>query len=132
MRWKRKTSNPINAKEFTYEILLSKGYGKLTRKAEKIFVILAENAIRKKPYYNDDDRKDCLQTSYLNLFTNWKSFNPDKTTNAFAYFTEIHKRSSTEMLNELYFKKGLKKEDQKYVKTISINSTNNGNGLYNI
>jgi hypothetical protein len=132
MRWKKKATNPINAKELTYEVLLSKGLGKLTSRAKKMFIILAEHAIHKKPYYDAEDKKDCLQTAYLNIFTNWQSFNPDKTNNAFAYFTEVHKRSSTEMLNELYFKKGLKKDEQKYIKTISINSTNNGNGLYNI
>ena len=29
-------------------------------------------------------------------------------------------------------KKGLNKDDQKYIKTISINSINNGNGMYNV
>lgn len=132
MGWKINPNNPINAKEFTYEILVSKGLGKLTRKSEKMLVLLAEGALRKKTYFYEEDKKDCLQTSYLNMFTNWQSFNPDKTINAFAYFTEIHKRSTTEMINTLYMKKGLKKEEQSYIKTISINSTNNGQGLYNV
>jgi hypothetical protein len=127
-----KKKNPINAIKFTYEIIISKGLGKLTRKSENMLIMLAERAIRKKTYFYEEDRKDCLQTSYLNLFTNWQSFNPDKTTNAFAYFTEIHKRSTTEEINRLYMKKGLKKEEQKYVKTVSINSSNSGQGLYNV
>jgi hypothetical protein len=124
--------NPVNAKQFTYEILISKGIGKLTRKAENMIVILGEGAIRKKEYYYEEDRKDCLQTSYLNMLTNWYNFNPDKTTNAFAYFTEIHKRSTAEEMTRLYMKKGLKKEEQKNVKLLSMNSTNNGQGLYNV
>ena len=124
--------NPVNAKQFTYEILISKGIGKLTRKAENMIVILGEGAIRKKEYYYEEDRKDCLQTSYLNMLTNWYNFNPDKTTNAFAYFTEIHKHSTAEEMTRLYMKKGLKKEEQKNVKLLSMNSTNNGQGLYNV
>lgn|SRR6185369_16559780 len=123
---------PVNAKKFTYQILISKGKGKLTRMAEKMLIDLAYNAIRKKNYYIEDDKKDCLQTSIFNMLNNWHNFNPDKTDNAFAYFTEIHKRSTTEMINTLYMKKGLKKDEQKYIKLISINSANNGQGMHNV
>lgn len=122
----------VNAKKFTYQILISKGRGKLTRNAEKMIFDLATNAIRKKPYFLQEDKEDALQTSLFNMLNNWLSFNPDKTENAFAYFTEIHKRSTTESINNFYMKKGLKKEEQKYIKCISINSTNNGNGMYNV
>ena len=82
--------NPVNAKKFTYQILLSKGKGKLTRLAEQMIVDLAYNAIRKKTYYLQEDKEDALQTSLFNMLNNWMSFNPEKTDNAFAYFTEIH------------------------------------------
>ena len=124
--------NPVNAKKFTYQILLSKGKGKLTKPAEKMIVDLAYNAIRKKTYYLQEDKEDALQTSLFNMLNNWLSFNPEKTENAFAYFTEIHKRSTTESINGFYMKKGLKKEEQKYIKCISINSVNNGQGMYNV
>ncbi len=124
--------NPVNAKKFTYQILISKGRGKLTRAAEKMIVDLAYNAIRKKTYYINEDKEDALQTSLFNMLNNWLSFNPDKTENAFAYFTEIHKRSTVESINTFYMKKGLKKEEQKYIKCISINSVNNGQGMYNV
>ena len=51
---KKRKKNPVDDTEFTYEILLSKGIGKLTRKAEKNIVILVENAI-KKTYYKFDN-----------------------------------------------------------------------------
>jgi len=94
--------------------------------------ILGQHAIRKNNYTLQEDKEDCLQLSYLTIFTKWTSFNPDKTINAFAYFSEVHKRATAEMLNKIYFKKGISEKQQKYVKTLSINSTNNGNGLYNI
>lgn len=125
---------PVPAMEFTYQIILSKGLGVLTKKSEKMIVDLANNAIRKPIYYHIpfDDKMDCLQMGMFNMFNNWKSFNPDKTDNSFAYFTEIFKRGTTEMLNQLYNKKGLKKEEQKYVRTFSINSINDGEGMFNI
>lgn len=123
---------PVNAKKFTYEIIISKGMGKLTRNAENMIYVLATKAIRKKIYFKDEDKDDCIQTALYNMLTNWHNFNPDKSNNAFAYFTEIFKRSITEMFNQLYNKKGLKPDEQKNVKLISINSINSGNGMYNV
>ncbi len=122
----------VNAKHLTYQIILSKGLGKLTRYSEKMIIDLAAGAITKKTYTNELDKQDALQTAYVNILTNWQSFNPDKTINAFAYLTEIHKRATTESLNYWYNKKGLKKEEQSYVKDISINSANNGQGMHNM
>lgn len=129
-----KKENPINDVDFTYQIILSKGLGKLTRKAERDIILLVKGAINKKQgsFFYEEDKKDSIQTSYLNLLLNWQSFNPDKTNSAFAYLTEIHKRSTTEFINFWYNKKGVKKEDQEYYKLISINSSNNGQGLYNV
>ena len=132
MKIQEEKTSPVNAKKFTYQILISKGKGKLTRLAEKMIIDLAYNAIRKKTYYLQEDKEDALQLSIYNMLNNWLSFNPDKTDNAFAYFTEIHKRSIAESINSFYMKKGLKKEEQKYIKCISINNTNSGQGMYNI
>jgi len=122
----------VNAKKLTYHIILSKGRGKLTKDSENMLIDLAQNAIRKKTYFYPEDKDDCMQMSLFNMLNNWQSFNPDKTDNAFAYFTEIHKRSTAEMINILYMKKGLNKDDQKYVRTISINNVNGGQGMYNM
>lgn len=131
---KKRKKNPVDDTEFTYEILLSKGIGKLTRKAEKNIVILVENAI-KKTYYkfdNSDDIKDSIQTSYLNILKKWQGFNPLIATSAFTYFTEVHKRSGAEFMNEWKRLRGLKKDVATGVKRVSINSSNNGKGLFNI
>jgi hypothetical protein len=129
-----KSKQKINDIDFTYEIIISKGIGKLTRKAEQMIVTLVENAIRvkQKDYFDEDVLKDSIQQSYLNLLCNWQSFNPDRTNSAFAYLSEIHKRSTAEFVNLWFNKKGIKKEEQSYIKSISINSSNNGQGLFNL
>lgn len=129
-----KTKNPVNNRDFTYEILLSKGLGKITRKAEKMLILLADNAIHqvRRKITDPDDLHDCLQTAKLNLFKNWYMFNPDVTYNAFAYYTEMHKRSIPEFMDKKNKKKGLTKEQQNNVQFISLNNTNDGQGLYNI
>jgi hypothetical protein len=122
---------PINKRVFTYEILLSKGLGKLTPKASQMLLDLGNNAINtvRHKYSDSEDVLDCSQHGLMKLFEKWQSFNPDVTTNTFAYFTEIYKRGVNEGFNDIYAKKGLTQD--KYVKDLYINSSNNGQGLYN-
>lgn len=123
--------NPVNARKLTYEIILSKGLGRLTKRAEEMLYILVNNAIRKSSFYKDDDKYDAIQTSFLNIYLKWESFNPSKADNAFNYFTEVHKRSIAESINTFYDKPGLKKHEQKKMRFISIQSSNEGKGIYN-
>lgn len=103
--------NYLNNKDLYNEIVKSKEQGKLTREAEKMLILLAERAIRKMKYVDDDDRQDCLQFALLDLLKYWKNFNP-KYTNAFAYFTEIAKRGYAKGWNKLH--------PTKYKDTMSI------------
>ena len=122
-------SNYLEDSDLLYEIILSKGKGYLTRKCQNYFILIAENTIRKKErsYKSEDDKADCLQQGLLHLFSNWNSFNEKKYSFALPYITEIFKRGMADGINELYNKKG----NQKDVKTISINSCNEGKGLSN-
>ena len=106
-----RTKNYLNNKDLYNEIVKSKEQGKLTRDAEKMLILLAERAIRKMKYVNDDDRQDCLQFALLDLLKYWKNFNP-KYTNAFAYFTEIAKRGYAKGWNKIH--------PTKYKDTMSI------------
>ena len=83
--------NYLNNKDLYNAIVESKDQDKLTPTAEKMLMLLAERAINKLTYVNNDDRDDCLQFAMLDLLKYWRNFNP-KYTNAFAYFTEIAKR----------------------------------------
>lgn len=94
--------------------------------------MLAKNAIRKKHYYGPDDKDDCYQTGtgVMSMFTNWHSFNPEKFSNAFAYFTEVFTRGIAEGFNQVHSIRGLKKGER--VRTGSISSANKGQGMFNI
>ena len=52
--------NYLNNRDLYDEIVKSKEQEKLTPKAEKMLVMIAERAIRKLSYLNEDDRQDCL------------------------------------------------------------------------
>jgi len=70
---------------------------------------------------------DCYQSGLLDMYSNWYNFNQEKSSNAFAYFTEIFKRGIAKGFNEIYKKKGVDEQ----VRTISIDSSNDGQGMPN-
>jgi hypothetical protein len=112
---------PINThylsnKDLFCEIIVSKAMGKLTRKAEKMFLIIIKNVGRKFYYNTLDDRHDCQQEASLQVFKNWMSFNEDNTDNAFAYITEVAKRGYAKAFNDLY------KINGSYQRHLSINA----------
>ena len=50
--------------------------------------------------------------------------------NIFAYFTEIFKRGMAKGFNEIYKKKG--DDEDNPIRMMSINSSNDGQGMHNI
>lgn len=120
----------IDNNELYREIVISKAKGKLTRKAENMFVLLANETIKKKSYRNEDDKMDCMHEGIKALFLNWFNFNEEKYDSPFAYYTEIFKRGIAAGINGLYKKKGQKKDQR--ITMISMNSSNMGEGLTSI
>ena len=123
----KRKKNYLNNRDLYDEIVISKsleeGKGKLTTKAEKMLMLIAQRAIGKMKYNNDADREDCLSSAYLDLLKYWRGFNP-KYTNAFAYYTEIAKRGFAKGWNKLHPKK--------YAGTIRLSGANDGDGVYSI
>lgn len=126
---KNRPVNYISNRELLLEIIQSQKDDKLTYKAEMMFQILGERVIRKFRYSNEEDKKDCLQTAMYDLYRNWRNFNPARSENAFAYFTEIAKRALARGWNELHTLKG---DPNKEIQVFSIESANDGDGMYNI
>lgn len=116
--------------ELYYEIVLSKGKGKLTRKAERMLILIGNEVITKKDRYykSDDDKKDCLQHGLYMMFQNWYKFDENRFKSALPYFTEIFKRAMAQGLKDIYNIKNYKDK----VTMISLDSSNDGKGLHNI
>lgn len=119
----------LKNKDFYAEILKSKELDRLTTNAENMMILLGNRTIKKMRYYNNADKEDCLQTGLCIMFTNWRNFDEKKSQNAFAYFTEVFKRGIAKGYNDLNRMKG---DPEKKMKKISIQSCNDGDGLYNI
>lgn len=114
-----------------YEIVLSKGKGYLTPKAEHYIQLIATNLIKKKRkhFRNPDDMMDCMQNGILIMLEKWMNFDENKFKQALPYFSEIYKRGIAAGYNNIY---GKKNHQQNNVKFISLDSSNDGKGLYNI
>lgn len=108
---------------------MSKAQGKLTNRAKVMLELLAKKTIKKMRYWSNDDRMDCYQSGLLDMFSNWYNFNEEKSVNAFAYFTEIFKRGLAKGFNEIYKKKG---DNENQIKLISIEGSNDGQGLHSL
>ena len=111
----------INNIDLYCEIVVSKEMGKLTKGAQTMLYVLGKNIIRKFRYKDDDDRLDCLQTGLLDMYANWYNFDENKSSNAFAYFTEVFKRGTARGWNQLHKRKG---DDLGLISTISLDGFN--------
>lgn len=116
----------VKPKEFYTEICISLEQKKLTKKAEGMLILIAERANQKLKYKNPQDREDCIQFALLDLFKYWGSFKPEKTTNAFSYFTQVAKNGYAKGWNKLH--------PGKYKGTLSLEGSQNpdSDGIYSI
>lgn len=124
-------ANYLEDRELYYEIVISKGKGYLTKKAEYYFELIAKNTIRKlaHKFKDDSDMMDCMQHGLLVMFEMWHNFDEKKFKMALPYFTEIAKRGFTAGFNELY---GRKPHQDYQIRMISLDSSNDGKGLHHI
>lgn len=84
------------------EIRRSKQQGKLTDKAVRMFILLANKSSEKLKYKNPDDREDCISSAIEDLLRYWDRFDETKSTNAFAFYTQISKNGFAKGWKKLY------------------------------
>lgn len=115
----------LNNKDLYLEIIESKKNNKLTKNAENMFILLTARVASKLPYLDPSDREDCMGFAHLDVFKYWRNFDPEKSSNAFAYYTSIIKRGLAKGWNHLHPKK--------YEGTIRMSGSNeDSDGLYSI
>lgn len=83
------TREYVKNKDLLAEIIKSKEQDELTPEAVRMLSLIAENVIKKMVYQNPDDRDDCLQGALLDVLMYWRSFDPTKSSNPFAYYTSL-------------------------------------------
>jgi hypothetical protein len=116
----------VKSRELYEEICISLEKKELTPKAITMLILIAERANQKLKYNNPQDKEDCIGFALLDLFKYWDRFNPEKTTNAFAYYTQLAKHGYAKGWNKLY--------PGKYKGTLSLEGSRSSDseGIYSV
>ena len=73
------------------EIIKSKAQDKLTTEALEMLILMSKKFSTKLNYIYSEDREDCISFAVMDCFQYWRGYDPEKSQNAFAYFTQIIK-----------------------------------------
>jgi len=116
----------VKPKELYDEICVSLKDKKLTKKAETMLILIAKRANRRLSYDNPMDREDCICFAILDLLKYWDRFKPEKSSNAFSFYTQIAKNGYAKGWNKLH--------PGKYKGTISLSGkgTYESEGIYSV
>jgi DNA-directed RNA polymerase specialized sigma subunit len=116
----------VKPKELYEEICVSLEQKKLTKRAAEMLTLIAYRANTRLSYDNPMDREDCISFALLDLFKYWDRFKPEKTKNAFSFYTQIAKNGYAKGWNKLH--------PGKYKGTISLSgkSSPDSEGIYSI
>lgn len=73
------------------EIIKSKEQNSLTPEAIKMLILMSNRFSLKLNYVYKEDREDCIAFAILDCYLYWRGYDPEKSSNAFAYFSQIIK-----------------------------------------
>lgn len=89
----------LNNKELLAEIKVAKAQGRMTDKLAAMLQLLCARYARKGNFVNYSYNQDMQSYAMLSLVKTWNSFNPEKGSNPFAFFTQCIKNSFRQYLN---------------------------------
>jgi len=111
----------VKNKDLREEILKSKEQDELTPKALEMLMLMAEKYANKYTYIYPEDRQDCIAFAVIDCYNYWRGYDPDKSPNAFAYYTSVIANG---------FKKGWRKLYGDFPKSSKVSLSSNN--IYNL
>lgn len=90
----------VNNKSLLEEFKICKEAGVMSNKLAKMLMMICERYGKKGSYANYTYNEDMQAFAMMNLVKSWKSFNPEKSNNPFAYFTSCVTNSFLQYLNQ--------------------------------
>ena len=97
---KKPVTEYVNNKGLLEEFKISKARGEMTPALAKMLMLICERYARKGSYVSYTYNEDMQAFALMNLVKSWKSFNPEKSNNPFAYFTSCITNSFLQYLNQ--------------------------------
>lgn len=79
----------VRNKDLYDEICKCKETGEMSTALCNMLMLISENCCKKMFYKNPQDREDCVAGAIEDCIFFWNKFNPEKSSNAFAYITSI-------------------------------------------
>ena len=95
---KKKKTNYLNNKDLLTEVITSKEQGKMTNKLAHMLQLLTARYGKKGNWANYTYNEDMQAYAILSLVKTWNNFNPAKSENPFAFFTQCIKHSFIQYL----------------------------------
>jgi len=92
----------VKNKDLREELILSKANDKLTDNALKMFILMSNKFAANFTYIYEEDREDCISFAIMDCYLYWRSYDPEKSANAFAYITQIIKNGFAKGWRKLY------------------------------
>lgn len=96
---KRRVTNYLNNRDLLAQVIQCQKTGVMSNELVKMLTLLVERYSTKGNLIGYSYIEDMRSHAMLNLVTAWKKFNPDKSNNPFAFFTECVKNSFNQYLN---------------------------------
>ncbi len=115
---KRRVTNYLNNKDLMVEVLKSKEQGRMTDKFALMLKMLTEKYAKKGNWSGYTYNEDMQGFALLVLVDKWATFDPEKSQNPFAYYTQAIKRAFLQFMK--------KEKDQRDIrdKLLVLNGSN--------
>ncbi len=95
-----KKKNYLNNKDLLAQVMLSKEQDDMTDELAKMLQTLCARYASRAQFANYTYNEDMQAYAMMMLVRTWRSFNPEKSNNPFAFFTQCIKNSFIQMLNQ--------------------------------
>lgn len=95
----------VNNKELLKEIIESKKRDELTPRAVELIIRMAHELSKILKYKYPEDREDCIASGIADVVRHWRNFNPEKSENVFAYFSQVIKNGMAKTWNVIHEQK---------------------------
>lgn len=99
-RVRRKSTNYLNNRDLLAETVKSLEQDEMTDKLTRMLMKLVERYGKKGNFANYTYNDDMQAYALMMLVRTWRSFKPDRSSNAFAFFTQCVKNSFIQYLNQ--------------------------------
>lgn len=90
----------LNNKDLLAEVKRSKRKGEMSDKLARMLQMLCSRYAKKGNFINYTYNEDMQSYAMMMLVRTWNSFNPEKSSNPFAFFTQCIKNSFIQYLNQ--------------------------------